>query len=215
MHKNLLKKHFITSSLSHSFTLIELLVTLFIITILAAASIPMIRNFQQTSELKTVAYDIKSAILETKNYALAPRNVSVSGQQIWSYAVVFYGPSYSDTSKQNSYEITECQGAADPNDSEDCPTGGTETMISSEKLPKGVVFVSYSSTDPNVFDWDMNNDNRGTIRFSVPEQGKIVNQFRLTGYHSGFAADIAIKRQNDKFIVVVDKIPGTIHVQQI
>uniref|UniRef100_A0A7V3J976 Prepilin-type N-terminal cleavage/methylation domain-containing protein n=1 Tax=candidate division CPR3 bacterium TaxID=2268181 RepID=A0A7V3J976_UNCC3 len=186
------------NSKTFGFTLIELLVTLFIITILTGASIPLIRQYQRTNELKLTAYEIRSAILEAKNYALAPR---VSGTQIDSYAIVFYGEDYTDTSKRNSYEIFECQNPSVA-DSPTCE-GGTKVLVvgSTRRLPKDVQFGG--------FNWNDNSTSSAELRFSVTKQGEII-----TTFPSGVStAHINITRGAETFTVEVSKATGAINVK--
>lgn len=101
-----------------SFTLIELLITIFIITLLVSVGIPAFRKFERRTDLKMTALDIKSTILETKNYALAPKT---DGTKINSYGIVFEGP--------NKYLIKEYGE-------------GTPRIISTATLPKNIQFYT-------------------------------------------------------------------------
>ena len=188
------------NSKTFGFTLIELLVTLFIITVLTGASVPLLRQYQRTNELKLTAYDIRSAILEAKNYTLAPR---ASGTQIDSYAIVFYGKDYTDESKRNSYEILECQGSKP--DSPTCE-GGTKVLVvgSTRRLPKDVQF--------GAFNWNNNSTSSAELRFSVTKQGEIITTFNPSTVSP---AQIIIKRGTETFTVEVGKVTGVINVKQI
>src|SRR5215212_6106389 len=109
-----------------AFTLLEVLVSVFIITLLTAVSLPRLREFQVRKQLELTALEVKSAILETKNYALAPRNVTPgAGRKIRSYAIKICGPSESSfCSPRNSYQILECRTQEPPNYPESCNSGG-------------------------------------------------------------------------------------------
>jgi len=191
------------NSKTFGFTLIELLVTLFIITILTGASIPLLRQYQRTNELKLTAYEIRSAILEAKNYALAPR---ASGTQIDSYAIVFYGRDYGtlpdEQAKRNSYEIFECQNPSVA-DSPTCE-GGTKVLVvgSTRRLPKDVQFGG--------FNWDGGFTSSAELRFSVTKQGEIITTFNPSTVST---AQINITRGAETFTVEVSKATGVINVR--
>ncbi|MCX6806955.1 MAG: hypothetical protein NT135_02445 [Candidatus Berkelbacteria bacterium] len=183
--------------IKNSFTLIELLVTVFIIVLLTAASVPMMRQFQRRAELKSTALEIKSEILEAKNYSLAPR---LMGTSISSYAVVFYGSAYLDAAKRNSYEIKECQGLID-GDGKCDPSKLVTLFSSSKKLPGSIVF--------DVFDWANNATDTAEINFAVEKQGEIVTSFTTPSN----LATVKLNKTSEKYWqVVVTKATGNIRV---
>ena len=68
-------KHLNIKTFKHyrmGFTLIELLVTVGIIMLLMAAAIPSYNRYGAQNELYQVAQTVRTAILTTKNYAIAP-----------------------------------------------------------------------------------------------------------------------------------------------
>lgn len=58
---------------AHGFTLIELIVTLGIIALLFVAMVPVLHSYDMKNRLKYVADQYQSMLVETRNYALAPR----------------------------------------------------------------------------------------------------------------------------------------------
>jgi len=181
---------------SASFTLIELLVTVFIIALLSTASIPAIRQFQRRADLKMTANEIRSAVLEAKNYSLAPRT---GGTKIQSYSIVFYGPGYTNLAdtppdrRKNAYEIVENREA----DTAEIPG-------SLKKLPQKTDFLT-------PFDWDTDQaDNKAEIRFGVVKQGAIINEWGTVT-----EAQIKIKRGTEKcWRVKVIRATGGIFIEE-
>jgi len=189
---------------SRALTLIELLVTLFIVGLLTAASVPLIRQLEKRDQLRMAAEDIRSAILEAKSYALAPQ---VGKSKIDSYAIFFYGADYQDSNKRHAYEILECSNPSQP-DSPDCK-GGTETSVvnSFHKLPKDVKFGE--------FNWNSNSIKEAQLRFSVAQQGEIINNFVGTmAASSPDRAKIIIFRfgSGEKLTIEVMKETGAISI---
>ena len=56
------------------FTLIELMVSVSVIVMMLAVTLPAFGTFQRNQSIKNAAETIREAILETNNYALAPRS---------------------------------------------------------------------------------------------------------------------------------------------
>jgi prepilin-type N-terminal cleavage/methylation domain-containing protein len=63
------------------FTLIELLVSTSIIVLMLAMSLPSFITFQRRQNLTNAADQVRDAILETNNYALAPRGSGSEGEK--------------------------------------------------------------------------------------------------------------------------------------
>jgi len=96
------------------FTLIELLLTMGIMVLLLAVAIPSFNNYGRYNELYQMAQSIKSEILETKNYALAPSTSrKVPGGDI--YKIVFYSG--------NNGRYTVCEEPITIIDSGQCALG--------------------------------------------------------------------------------------------
>lgn len=130
----------------NGFTLIELVIAVFLITLLAGISVPAVYRFQREASLKTSANEIKSAVLQARNFAMAPRvypkNADGSGMnQIESYA-------FSCDVATREYKIMEK------------PTSGAEIEVrgTSRNLPENIEF-SAASCASNIY-------------FSVAEHGK-------------------------------------------
>lgn len=165
-------------------TLIELIVTVAIITLLTGFSIPALNLARNRYQLRMTAFEIQSSILETKNYALAPRT---AGTNINSYAIYFYGPTYIDSTKQGTYEIFERQG-------------NTDVLVfgSTKNLPDPLQFEKFG---------DGAND-RLIIRYSVESQGEIIEPA------TGSEIEIKIKntRTSTEGVIKVIRATGAVNV---
>ena len=69
------------------FTLLEIIISVFIIALLAGVTLPAVRKYQRAADTKTAAYEVRSEIMQAKNYALAPG--TTKNNLINNYAVYF------------------------------------------------------------------------------------------------------------------------------
>ena len=192
-----------------AFTLLEVLVSVFIIVLLTAVSLPRLREFQVRNQLQLTALEVKSAILETKNYALAPRNVTPGGERkIRSYAIKICGVQNSFCPSANSYQILECQTKEPPTDARSCMSGTIYGLPDSEevsvslwqKLPQNISFS-------NINQWL----GFGILRFSVEEQGKLVYDSGFDG-SSDSEAMIKLTQGNNIYAIHLIKATGAAYV---
>lgn len=159
------------NSFTKGLTLIELLISMGIIVLLLAAGIPAYSNFKNSNDLDQAAEDVKSAILETQNLAMAPdesksSTVKISGSEYAAntYLISFGNGNWwrSSGSGWPTYSYS-CNGAQ-PNNygiylaSEVLyPQPDANYLVKSFILPSGITF-----------------DNCKMIQYSIPQAGKIV-----------------------------------------
>ena len=191
-----------------AFTLLEVLVSIFIIVLLTAVSLPRLREFQVRNQLQLTALEVKSAILETKNYALAPRNVTPGDERkIRSYAIKICGAQSDFCPSANNYQILECQ-AQEPSSAGVCASGSIigppyseEVPVSPvQKLPQNINFA-------NINQWQ----GFGILRFSVEEQGKLIYD---SGFNDSSASEVIIKltQGNNIYAIHLIKATGAVYV---
>lgn len=125
---------------SKGFTLVELMVAIAIMGLMLGFLIPGLRGYEQRNRLDRTAQNIRGTILETKNYALAPRSSATNNPEFYS---IHFLPAIG--SNPGKYQIFEGNNAV-PNKLFTLPDG-----------------VSFGTLPTN-------------IDFSIPEQGKIINQ---------------------------------------
>ena len=187
-----------------SFTLIELLLTLLIVVMLTAASLPVIRKFQRSADVKVVANEIKSAVLQAQNYSLAPR-VGTAG--INSYSVVF-------NVADNQYCIIENYD----------PTSTPKTCLNDavsgtfRTLPQNAQFVADASSTPPSFQWDKNylsppppaTTAPAIITFLVTNQGRIAQTNWVAGESAAVIKVVNNIDHNEAWNVSVNKVTGAV-----
>ncbi|MDO8513161.1 MAG: prepilin-type N-terminal cleavage/methylation domain-containing protein [bacterium] len=136
------------------FTLIELMITISIMGILTVVMIPAIRSFDRRNKVTSAAEQLKSAILEARNYSMSPR---FSDTNIDRYSVMM---DLSQTPVE--YEVGYFE-----------KTTNTWHSIAPRKLPKGVTVDQRYPDDANPNDME--------IGFMVPAASvKFENLFDYT-----------------------------------
>lgn len=115
--------------MSKGMTLIELVVTIGIISLLLVAGIPSYNHFTNVNNLNQAVDDVKSAILDTQNFAMSPQ--SDKETQYDSYSIII-----SDDSSDNKYNIYQYK-------SED--GSKNNPPVKEFSLPSGIIFEGYNS----------------------------------------------------------------------
>ena len=104
---------------SRGFTLLELLVSIALIALMLGFLIPGFSYFDRINKIDRAAHNLRATILETKNYALAPRTQAVN---VDSYIIKFNQPT------PGQYGIYE-HGIS-----------GVENNVKTFSLPTGLTF---------------------------------------------------------------------------
>lgn len=148
------------------FTLIEVIVSLGIIVMMLSVGLPAFTTFQRQQNVTMAAEGIRDAILETYNYALAPRaaDEDSAGKPAGAdyYRIVFR-----DDSTPQSIVIME-QSLASVGSGPVEPRSATwGTTLRTIPLPSGVHFCGFSPTNLA--------GGTGGIVYSISKGGKIVD----------------------------------------
>ncbi len=185
-------------------TLIELLISMGIIVLLLAAGIPAYSSFKASNDLEQAAEDVKSAILETQNLAMAPDEGK--SQTIKALSQVGYGESknadsylffsgrgawwscgtfctkYACAGPSNQYQIYLASSA-----SKGYPT---DTSVKSYMLPSGIT-VSCA-----------------VIQYSISQGGKII-------YPTSGDITITVANSKGTKTVKVNQQTGQVTIQTV
>jgi len=149
-------------------SLVELLVTMAIIVLLLAVGVPAYRQYGNSNDLEQAAQDVKNALLETKNMALAPASdkpqfVKIGGEDRPAN-------SYLALVTRNSNKIDIYVTSTEPT-----PTGticnipdSTDAIVKTVTLPASVEF-SWSSAG------GQGNFRDKTLQYLITEQGKLAD----------------------------------------
>ncbi len=178
-----------------AFTLIELLITVGVIVLMLGMSLPAFTNFQKEQDLITATQIIRDAILETNNYALAPRGDEDPSGGKYSgadyYRIIFYEDSgvarYQIDEQSNSEtNFNQVQWLAQP--------------VRSARLPSSIRFCSFEPTALQASDDNPSIDRTGGIIYSIRSLGKIVKPsetgiFTIVIRHIGLATAKVIEVQ--------------------
>lgn len=147
------------------FTLIEVIISTAVILMVLAVSLPAFLEFQRRQNLRTGSQLIRDAILETQNYALAPRNEKTAGADL--YRIIFI------KGEPSSYEIDE-QTNTDP-------ATPSWRMIKQGGLPYRVLLCEFSndalvSSQPD----PLNDAPTKGITYSISQSGKIIRPIGMS-----------------------------------
>jgi prepilin-type N-terminal cleavage/methylation domain-containing protein len=137
----------------NGFTLVELIVTIGIVVFLMALLFPSFRNYERRNNLEQSAEEVRSAILETKNYAMGPR---AGAKNVDYYKIVF---------QQGDREYSIVEGS----------DSGTGTTVRTYSLPTNIKFDIH-------WDDESSGSGKKSIKFYINQQGNIGDQeFRNGG----------------------------------
>lgn len=197
-------------------SLIELLVTMAIIMLLLVVGVPGYRNYSYSNDLDQAAQDVKNAILETKNMALAPAADKLSTTSVWE-CLSWGGGWFSHF----------CVAYGDVSHSADSYMVGIYSQNSSADM--GRMIISYASseiteTSPNansiIKDFKLpssvNFQQWWGIKFSIADQGKIT--FASAGGPDGDDVVLEIKNtklsSNNARTITINKITGQVSISR-
>lgn len=165
------------------FTLIELVISTAVILMVLSVSIPTFVNFQRKQDLLSGAQIVRDLILETQNYALAPRGGESSSTDKATGADLYRIVFITDTTGNQlaRYQIDE-----QTNQNKSSPTWQT---IRSGNLPQTIKYCAFSptslgSTDPTA-------EPLAGIHYSISQLGRIVRP------NQGGALLVTIQQKND------------------
>ncbi len=159
------------------FTLIELIVTTGLILMILAVTLPSFLSFQHRQILISGGQALRQAIVQTQNYALAPRAPTANSTGIPAganlYRIIFIP---ANNGYDASYEIDEQTNMDKTN-----PTWQT---VKKEYLAYGLNFCAFSDSNmissalPLV---DPNQDRLHGIFYSISDYGKIISPVAPSG----------------------------------
>lgn len=178
------------------FTLVELIVTVSIILIMLALSLPSFSNYGRENELYQTYLNIKSAIDETKNYALAPRSEKNIDSDV--YRIEFICDS---GSKKYSFEILEVIKKIDAFGNPELDVNGKQIELTNS-VKKETLGSKYtcSSSETSPIDID----------FSISKQGKIISPSK------NVSLDLISSGVNGYFIkMTINYVTGLVSYEEV
>lgn len=111
-----------------SFTLIELLIVIGIMLIFTALSLSIIVSLRQQRQVKSVAEQVKTRIMEAHSYAVSPRKDAATGLTSIQFQII-------NTTIPDTLQIKEIK-----------PTGSISVLNPPDTLPKNIIFDPSSFT---------------------------------------------------------------------
>jgi prepilin-type N-terminal cleavage/methylation domain-containing protein len=162
------------------FTLIELVVSVGIILMMVAVSLPAFLNFQRRQDMTNATQQLRDGILDTQNYALAPRADIDGGPEKVAgadyYRIVFYNDG--NTAKYEIDEQTRDLSGQTVNTLASgyptYPTSAYWTPIATRSLPTNISFCRLSDDNLTTTTTPVTADRIKGIVYSISQMGRIV-----------------------------------------
>lgn len=188
------------------FTLIELIISTAVILMMLAVTLPAFVSFQRRQSLLVAAQQIRDLILETQNYAYAPRGEE-DGLPGKEAGADLYRIAFINNPDQPGYEISE-QVVEDT-------TNGTWRQVRRGSLPYGVYFRCFPSTTPSIATDRTANplpaseDGIGLV-YSIRQLGKVLRPIPPNGQE----IRIVIRQQSlaESYVIAVQPQTGRVDV---
>lgn len=200
------------------FTLIELMISTGVILMMLAVTLPAFIAFQRRQSLAIAAQQIRDVILETQNYALAPRGADEEdgGKDAGAdlYRIVFV-----NTSDYQGYEIDEQQVVADQPLATQRQNPSWK-LVKRGQLPHGIsfrCFPSFTPATPVIFTLQAENpvigvasENGKGLVYSISELGKIVRPMPTNGQIRIILQQQALE---ENYVVTIHTQTGRVDVE--